>query len=121
LGQIAQLAFEHFSVGVFWQSFDEHVSLGALEASDACKAPGIELRRVRAVRILCHHKGHDSLAPLGVRLTHHGNLGYASMLQQHLFHFARVDVGAAADDEVFAPVFERDEAIFILAAHVARP
>ena len=40
------------------------------------------------------------------------------MQQQHFLDFARVDVGAAADDHVLAAVLEREESVLVQRAHV---
>src|SRR5260370_3261284 len=48
-----------------------------------------------------HNEGDDLLAPLGVCGADNARLGDARIeQQQHLLDLARIDVGAAADDEV---------------------
>src|SRR5918996_813906 len=117
--QVAQSGLEYLAVVVLGQRVDEAVVLGPLEAGDMGKAVGIEIggSPLRAGR--CPDKCDHRLAPLGVRLADHRHLGDRRMAQQHLLDLARVDVGAARDDQVLGAVAQREEAVRVDRADVA--
>ena len=56
-----------------------------------------------------------------MRPADHGGLQHRRMGEQHLLDLARVDVGAARDDQVLRAIFQRDEPIGIDGAEIARP
>ena len=66
-----------------------------------------------------HHISHRGFAPLARRHTDHGGFFDLRVLAQHGFQVAGVEVEAAADDHVFAPVHQGQKAFFIKAAHIA--
>ena len=45
-----------------------------------------------------------------MRLSDHRDFQHPGMLQQHLFHLARIDVRSPRNDDVLAAVLEREEA-----------
>ena len=63
----------------------------------------------------------DDLAPLGIGLADHRDLAHARMAQQHFLDLARIDVRAAADDEVLGAVLQREEAVAVECSQVAGP
>src|SRR6202034_3944833 len=93
---LAKFALEHLAVAALGKLVDVQVTLGPLEAGDALEQMCVEFRLGGRP----HDEGDDDLAPVLVRRTHHAGLGDTRMLEQHLLHLARVDVAAAADDDV---------------------
>ena len=122
LRRVAQLGLQHLAVVVLRQCLDEQVALGTLEAGDVLQAVVRRASRcVEALPRLRHDEGDDDLAPLGIGRADHRHLGHAGRRQQHLLDLARVDVGAAADQQVLAAVLQGQEAILVQAADVAGP
>src|SRR2546429_30459 len=103
LVHLAQLGFQDLAVIVLRQRVDEDVILRPLEAGDVREAERIE----RLARRAAHHIGDDALAPLAVGAADHGCLAHVRVLEQHLLDLARIDVGAARDDEILRAVHER--------------
>src|SRR5580700_12089765 len=65
------------------------------------------------------HRGADLLAQGGVRQADHGGLRDRGMLVEHLLDLSRVDVVAAADDQVLFPVHDVEVAVGVDAGQVA--
>src|SRR5207247_11011058 len=61
----------------------------------------------------------DHLAPFAVRASDHRDFAHAGVPEQHLLDFARIDVGAAADDDVLGSILEREVAVGIERAEIA--
>ena len=61
----------------------------------------------------------DALAPLGVAQTDHHDIGDRRMVDQRGFDLGREHVGAAAEDQIDAPVGEVEVAVLVDVAHVA--
>src|SRR6202042_2165591 len=59
------------------------------------------------------HRGSDLLAQGRVRQADHGGLGDPGMLVEHFLDLPRVDVVAAADDQVFFPVHDVEIAVLV--------
>src|SRR5436190_95846 len=112
--ELAQFGFQDFSVIVLRQRINEHVILRALEARDFAKAQLVQLAR----RHFADHIGDDDLAPFWMRAPDHRGLAYPRVLEQHLLDLARIDIGAARDDHVLGPVFQREIAVRIEHADV---
>ena len=91
--------------------------LGPLEAGHVVQARGVQLDG--RDRLAGHHKSHHHLAPFGIGPANHRHLADLRMGQQHLFDLARVDVGAAADDQVLGAVEQRQVAVVVQPANVA--
>ena len=66
-----------------------------------------------------HHGGGDSLAPARVRHAEDARLGHGRMCQQHRLDLGRIDVLAAGDDQVVAPVDDVQVALGVEVAQVA--
>src|SRR5579872_7486103 len=65
------------------------------------------------------HRGGDLLAERLVRHADHGGLGDRGMLVEHLLDLARVDVVAAADDQVLLAVHDVEVAVLVDPGQVA--
>src|SRR5262245_27277562 len=105
--ELAQFGLQDLAVVVLRQRIDEHVILRPLETCDLAEAQLIQLAR----RHLADHVGDDDLVPFGVRAPDHRRLAHVSVLEQHLFHLARIDVRAARNDHVLGAVLEREVAV----------
>ena len=70
--------------------------------------------------VLEHDRRADLLAQLGVRDAEDGRLAYGRMLVEHLLDLARIDVVAAADDQVLLAVDDEEVAVLVDPCHVAR-
>src|SRR6266508_5309327 len=112
---LPQLGLEDFSVIVLRQAVDEYVVLRTLEPRDMRQAERVELRRAR----LADHVGDHDLAPFAVGPPDHRGLAHLGVLQQHLLDLARIDIGAARDDQVLGAVLEREIAVGIEDADIA--
>src|SRR5262245_14899260 len=111
----AQLGLEDLAVIVLRQRIDEHIVLRTLEAGDRVEAEAIELARGG----VAHDIGHDDLAPFAVGSSDDGDLAHPRVPEQHLLDLARIDVGAAGDDDVLGAVLERQIAVGVEGAEVA--
>src|SRR5262249_52451199 len=96
------------------QRVDEHIGLGTLKAGNGVEAKLVEF----AGRCVADDVGNDNLPPFVVRAADDGDLAHARVLEQYLLDLARIDVGAAADDDVLGSVLERQIAVGIKGADV---
>jgi hypothetical protein len=85
----------------------------------AAPCEGDDLRLVGARPGLEGDEGEDLLAQLRVGPADDGGLGDGGVLVQHLLDLARVDVVAAADDEVLLAVDDEQVAVLVGVAEVA--
>jgi len=69
-------------------------------------ADGIQLLFADDLAGMTHDKGDHRLTPFRVGGAHYRHFFYGGMGQQRFFHFTRVDIGAAANDNVFGAVLE---------------
>src|SRR3954447_18160397 len=69
--------------------------------------------------ILQRDRGADLFPQLGVRHAEHGGLGHRGMLVEDLLDLARVDVVAAADDQLLLAVDDEEVAVLVDLGHVA--
>src|SRR4051812_42912063 len=113
--EFAQFGLQDLAVVVLRQGVDEHIVLRPLEARDLAEAQFVQFAR----RHLADHVGNDDLAPFGMRTSYHRGFAHAPVLEQHLLHFARIDVGAARDDHVLGTVLEREVTVRVEYADVA--
>ncbi len=66
------------------------------------------------------HGSSDDLPPFRIRHTNHHRIEHVWVLSEHLLDFDRVDVLAAADDQVTAALDDEEIAILVQIADVAR-
>src|SRR5659263_285624 len=77
------------------------------------------LVRRRTRSRLERYKGHDLFAEPLVRAADDGGLGDGGVGVEDLLDLARVDVVAAADDQILLPVDDEQEVLVVLIAQVA--
>src|SRR5262249_30870066 len=92
---LAQFGLQDLSVIVLRQRFDEDVILRPLESCDLRQTKLVELGGTR----LADDISDDDFAPFRVRPADHGGFAHLAVGEQHLLDFARIDVGAAGNDE----------------------
>ena len=80
---------------------------------------GVEFGVVGGSTVFQHHAGDDDLAPVGIGYADRRDLAHVRMRQQRFLDFARIDIGAAGDDDVLGAVRQRQEAVFIEPADIA--
>ena len=95
--------------------------MGRLKRAMRSRQCASSAARVEPCAGLRHDEGDDDLAPFGIGRADHRHLGHAGRRQQHLLDLARIDVGAAADQQVLAAVLQGEEAVVVQAADVAGP
>src|SRR5215210_2852925 len=78
-----------------------------------------QLVHVDVLAVLEGDGGRDLLAELVVWHADHRHLGHRGVLVEHLLDLARVDVVAAADDQVLLAVDDEEVAVLVHAGHVA--
>src|SRR5580692_9014516 len=113
--ELAQLGLEDLAVIVLRQRAHEHIILRPFESRDAVEAQRIELGAVG----VADHISDDDLAPLRIGPPDYRDLADVYVLEQDFLDLARIDVGAAGDDNVLGAVFERQIAFGIECADVA--
>src|SRR5262245_7681988 len=120
---LAQLVFVELAVVVPGQRLGELDPAGTLVVRDALATPLDELgsqgvRRLDAGLRLDH--GNHDLAPIVVGDAHHADVAHCRMADEHRLDLGRVDVHAAADDEVGAAVGEEQVAVVVDVPDVAQ-
>jgi hypothetical protein len=66
-----------------------------------------------------HDASDDLLAPFLMPAADDRDFGDRCMRLQHFLDLARIDVGAAADDQILRPILERQESVAVLRAEIA--
>src|SRR6266566_312227 len=119
---LAQRGLQHLAGIVLRQLGEENIRLGPLETRDVLQAQGVELPREQSNSggIAGDDAGDDLLAPVRVPAAHDRDLRDRGVLLQYFLDLARVDIGSAADDQILGAVLEREEAVAVDAADVAR-
>ena len=116
---LAQFGLEHLTVVVLRQRLEENVAARPLEARDRGKAERIQFFGRYRLRRTRDDAGDDFLAPVRVRAADDRNLEHAGMAQQHFLDLARIDVAAAADDQVLGAVLQGEKTLVVEGAHIA--
>src|SRR2546427_2775226 len=119
-GEGAQRRLEQLAGRPLRQRGHDRDTRRALEIREAGRAPGEDLALVQArARAQGKEDPHD-LAVERVGRADHGSLRHRGVREQRLLDLARVDVLAAADDELARASDDVEEAVRIEAAEVAR-
>src|SRR4029079_947917 len=106
---LAKRRLQHLAVVVLRRRVDEAVLARPLEARDVREAERVELAGVDRGAV-AGDEGDDGLAPARVAAADDRDLAHPRMAQQHFLALARIDVRAAADDEILRAVLQRQEA-----------
>src|SRR6516225_4624072 len=113
--EFAQLGLEDFPVIVLWKRAYEHVVLRALESCDV-----VEAQRIKFVAIdFAYHISDDNLTPLRIGPANHRHLADEGVLKQDLVDLARINIGAARNDDVLRPVFKCEITVAVERTDVA--
>src|SRR5690348_3421824 len=109
----------HFAKGVAGQGIHEDHAAWLLVAGEALTAVGRDLAGARPCAIFGHDHRDDLLTQVGVRRPDHGDLSHRRMPRQRLFHLTRVDVVAAADDQLAGAAGDGEVAVVADRAEIA--
>ena len=101
------------------QLVDDPDGAGVLVGGQALLGERLQLLLVDVVAVLERDRGADLLAQVVVLDADHGDLGDGLVLVERLLDLARVDVVAAADDQVLLAVDDEEVAVLVLLGHVA--
>src|SRR5579875_2864906 len=113
------LALEDLARRPLRQVVDDPHRARVLVCGDALTHVFAELVRCRLGALTEGDCGADLLAPLVMRDAEHRGLADGRVLVEHLLDLARVDVVAAADDELLLAVDDEEVAVLVDPAHVA--
>src|SRR4029077_1548162 len=102
--QLPQLGLQYLAVVVLRQGVDEAVVPRPLETCDVLEAERVELGLADGGAGAGDDEGDDLLARIRVRAADDRPLGDRGMAQHHLLDLARIDVGAAGDDQVLGAI-----------------
>ena len=97
---------------------DHHV-LRNLEISDLITAIAFQVVGLERGAVLEHDPGGDGLAVLGIGKPRDGHFGDGGMVMQELFDLGRIDVLAAADDQLLASADDAEVAVVAAPGQVA--
>ena len=106
-------------VGPFGQLVDEPDPARVLVGGHLLLDVALQLVGVERLALLQHDRGAHLLAELVVRHADDGRLLDRRVLVEHLLDLARVDVVAAADDQVLLAVDDEEVAVLVHLGHVA--
>src|ERR1043166_8442266 len=119
-GEGAERRLEQLAGRPLRQRGHERDAHRALEIREAGRAPGEDLALVQVRARARGEEGPHDLAVERVGRADHGGLRHRRVREQRLLDLARVDVLAAADDELARASDDVEEAVPIEAAEVAR-
>src|SRR5436190_21423675 len=115
---IAQLALEDLADGAARQLVDDFEEGDSLRLAEALVGPGTNGLGVDGRAFACHDPRRRRLAPALGGNAGNRRFGDVGMLAQHRLEIARIEVEAAADDNVLAAIDESEEAVRVVADSV---
>src|SRR5690606_37519130 len=121
LVRVAQQVHLHLAHGVAGQLFYDKAPLRNLEVRQLRLQGSDQLVRLHLRTGPGDHDRDADLAEVRVRHADHGALRHAGHVVEVAFDFGRVDVVAAADDQVLAAAHDGDVAALVDLADIARP
>src|SRR5947199_6331634 len=111
----AQRHLQHLAGVVLRKLGKEYISARTLEPSDAIDAVDVQ-RALECIAVIFrrhvasrNHARDNFFAPLIMPPSDHSHFGDVRVSQQRLLHLARIDIGAAADDQILGAVLECQE------------
>ena len=113
------LALEDLAGGALGQVVEEPDQARVLVGGDPLLDVGADLLGRQLLALVEDDRGADLLAPLVVGDADHRRFADLRVLVEHLLDLARVDVVAAADDQVLLAVDDVEVAVLVDAGHVA--
>ena len=116
---VAQLALEHFADRAARQLVDDIEERRCAASCRAARWPRRAGSRRRALRLRARRPTPPASRPSARTARRRPPHRRPRVLAQHRLEVARVEVEAAADDHVLAPIDQREEAVFVEAADVA--
>src|ERR1700709_525228 len=114
------LALEDLAGGPFWQLVDEPDETRVLVGGDPLLDVGADLVGAQLLALVEDDGGAYLLAPLVVGDADHRRFADPRVLVEHLLDLARVDVVAAADDQVLLAIYDVEVALLVALRHVPR-
>src|SRR5215210_6013729 len=112
-------AAKELADGALGQVLAELDGLRGLVGGEALLAEGQDLLLRRPGARPLYDEGLDGLAPVLIRDTYRDGLGHVGVLEEDLFHLARVDVVAGSQDHIFLPVHDVEVAVLVHLRDVA--
>src|SRR3954451_16481751 len=117
---VAQLALQDLADRAARQLVDDFQESDSLRLAEPIVGPGANGFGVDGRAFASHDPRRRRLAPALGGNAGNRRFGNVGMLAQHRLEIARVEVEAAADDHVLAPIDEGQEAVIVEATDVAR-